>query len=139
MKMERIKIDDGTKTYEIVNQDDEVMGIFKFNPSDSNIIKRYDAVVEALQEYADEAQGEVLTQERFNEAQDKITAMMDDLVNGDVKGSFFSICGPLTPMENGNLFVQTVLESIGAVIEKETKQRIKKIDEKTAKYLAEYQ
>lgn len=137
--MERIKIDDGTKTYEIVNQDDEVMGIFKFNPSDSNIIKRYDAVVEALQEYADEAQGEVLTQERFNEAQDKITAMMDDLVNGDVKGSFFSICGPLTPMENGNLFVQTVLESIGAVIEKETKQRIKKIDEKTAKYLAEYQ
>lgn len=139
MKMERIKINDGTKTYEIVNQDDEVLGTFTFNPSDSNIIKRYDAVVEALQAYADEAQGEVLTQEKFNEAQDKITAMMDDLVKGDVKGSFFSICGPLTPMENGNLFVQTVLEGIGAVIEHETKQRIKKIDEKTAKYLAEYQ
>lgn len=139
MKMERIKINDGTKTYEIVNQDDEVLGTFTFNPSDSNIIKRYDAVVEALQAYADEEQGEVLTQEKFNEAQDKITAMMDDLVKGDVKGSFFSICGPLTPMENGNLFVQTVLEGIGAVIEHETKQRIKKIDEKTAKYLAEYQ
>lgn len=139
MKMERIKINDGTKTYEIVNQDDEVLGTFTFNPSDSNIIKRYDAVVEALQAYADEAQGAVLTQEKFNEAQDKITAMMDDLVKGDVRGSFFSICGPLTPMENGNLFVQTVLEGIGAVIEHETKQRIKKIDEKTAKYLAEYQ
>ena len=137
--MERIKINDGTKTYEIVNQDDEVLGTFTFNPSDSNIIKRYDAVVEALQAYADEAQGAVLTQEKFNEAQDKITAMMDDLVKGDVRGSFFSICGPLTPMENGNLFVQTVLEGIGAVIEHETKQRIKKIDEKTAKYLAEYQ
>ena len=138
MKMERIKIDDGTKTYEIVNQDDEVLGTFTFNPSDSNIIKRYDAVVEALQAYADEAQGEVLTQDKFNEAQDKITEMMDDLVEGDVKGSFFSICGPLTPMENGNLFVQTVLEGIGAVIEKETKKRMKKIDAQTAKYLADY-
>ena len=139
MKMERIKINDGTKTYEIVNQDDEVLGLFTFNPSDSNIFKRYDAVVDALQKYADEAQGKVLTQERFNEAQDEIIAMMDDLVQADVKGSFFSICGPLTPMENGNLFVLNVLEGIGAVIEKETKKRIKKVDAKTAKYLADYE
>lgn len=139
MRMEKIKIYDGTKTYEIVNQDDEVLGLFKFNPSDANIIKRYDAVIETLQEYANASQGEVLTKEKFNEAQNKIISQMDELVKADTAGTFFSICGPLTPMENGNLFVLNVLEGIGAVIEKETKKRMKKVDAKTAKYLADYQ
>jgi len=137
--MERIKIDDGTKTYEIVNQDNEVLGTFTFNPSDANIVKRYDAVVEELQRYADESQNEVLTQEKFNEVQDKLVAMMDDLVKADTGKTFFSICGPLTPMENGNLFILNVLEGIGAVIERDTKKRIKKVDAKTAEYLADYE
>lgn len=138
MQAERIKIDDGTKTYEIVNQNDEVIGTFTFNPSDVNILKRYDAVVEELQKYADEAEGTVYTKEKLDEIQTKITEMMDVLVKGDTGGTFFSICGALTPMENGKLFVQTVLESIGAVIEKETKKRIKKIDSQASKYLAAY-
>ena len=36
-----IKINDGFKTYDIVNQDNKLLGQFSFNPSDTNIIKRY--------------------------------------------------------------------------------------------------
>lgn len=139
MRMERIKIDDGTKTYEIVNQDDKVLGTFTFNPSDANIVKRYDAVIEELQKYAEEFQNEVVTQEKFNEVQAKLVTMVDDLVQANTGKTFFTICGPLTPMENGNLFILNVLESIGAVIEKETKQRIRRVDTKTAEYLADYE
>lgn len=138
MKAERIKIDDGTKTYEIVNQDDVVLGTFTFNPSDVNIIKRYDAVVAELQKYADEAQTEVFTAERLREVEDKIVEMMNELTGADTSKSFFSICGALSPMANGNLFVQNVLEGIGAVIEHETKARMKKMDEQAKKYLEAY-
>ena len=44
-----IKINDGYKTYDIVNQDDKLLGQFSFNPSDTNIIKRHAEVVEALE------------------------------------------------------------------------------------------
>ena len=135
---ERIKIDDGSKTYEIVNLDNKVLGTFTFNPSDVNIIKRYDAVIEELQKYAEEAKDEVFTAEKLNEVQDKIVEKMDMLTGGDTANSFFSICGALSPMANGNLFVQNVLEGIGAVIEKETKKRVKKMDAQANKYLEAY-
>ena len=134
--MERIKIDDGLKTYEIVNQDDVVLGTFTFNPSDANIIKRYDDVVAELEKYAE--QDFVMTKEKFEEIQEHITHKMDDLVGADTSSTFFSICGALSPMANGKLYIQTVLEALGAVIEKETKKRMKKVDAQVNKYLEGY-
>lgn len=134
--MERIKIDDGSKTYEIVNLDDQVIGTFTFNPSDANIIKRYESVVEAIQEYADK--DAPLTPQLFNEAQEFITQKVSDLVGSDTSKTFFSICGALSPMKNGNLYVLNVIEALGAVIEKETNQRMKKINAKMNKYLEGY-
>lgn len=134
--MERIKIDDGSKTYEIVNQDDVVLGTFTFNPSDANIIKRYDAVVDELGRYAE--QDFVMTQDKFVEIQNELVSKMDDLVGADTASTFFSICGALSPMANGKLFIQVVLEAIGAVIEKETKKRMKKVDAQVSKYLEGY-
>ena len=138
MQAERIKIDDGTKTYEIVDQDNKVRGTFKFNPSDTNILRRYDEVVEELEKVAEEMNGTDKTTETQKELEKKVVALMDYLVKGDMGGTFFKINGPLTPMDNGDLFVVNVLESIGAIIEKETKKRIKKVDSKASKYLAAY-
>lgn len=134
--MERIKIDDGSRTYEIVNQDDVVLGTFTFNPSDANIIKRYDAVVDELGRYAE--QDFVMTQDKFVEIQSELVSKMNDLVGADTESTFFSICGALSPMANGKLFIQVVLEAIGAVIEKETKKRMKKVDAQVSKYLEGY-
>lgn len=136
---ERIKINDGTKTYEIVNQDDEIIGTFTFNPSDTNIIKRYDAVVDELQTYAQEAENGTFTSERLTEVQDRIVAMMDELTGADTAKAFFTRCGALSPMANGNLYIQNVLEGIGAVIEHETKLRIKRMDAQADKYLKQYE
>lgn len=134
--MERIKIDDGSKTYEIVNLDDQVIGTFTFNPSDANIIKRYESVVDAIQEYA--AKDEPMTPELLNEAQELITQKVSELVGVDTSKTFFSICGALSPMANGNLYVLNVIEALGAVIEKETNQRMKKVNAKMNKYLEGY-
>ena len=44
----------------------------------------------------------------------------------------------LSPMANGNVYAENVLEGIGAVIEKETKKRIKRMDAQANKYLENY-
>ena len=134
---ERIKINDGTKTYEIVNQDDVVKGTFTFNPSDANIVKRYNDVMEQLRKYADEVKDEEDTSEKFIEAQNKVVELMNELTGADTS-PFFSICGALSLMENGNVYAENVLEWIGAVIEKETKKRIKRMDAQANKYLENY-
>ena len=45
-----IIIDDGLKTYYIKNKQGHVYGKFDFRPSDTNLISRYDEVVEHLKE-----------------------------------------------------------------------------------------
>ena len=51
---EQIKISDGFKTYDIVNQDGKLLGQFSFNPSDVNIVHRHAEVVKSLQNIAQE-------------------------------------------------------------------------------------
>ena len=48
----KIIINDGLKTYDIENQDGKLLGQFSFNPSDTNIIHRYNDVVKSLEEFA---------------------------------------------------------------------------------------
>lgn len=136
--MERIKIDDGSKSYEIVNQDDKVIGTFTFNPSDTNIVQKYDAVVDSLDKYFDEIKGANFTKESFSAAQDAIIDKFSELVGEDASKTFFSICGPFTPMQNGNLYLQNVIEAVAGIIEKETQKRMKKVQSKMDKYLEGY-
>ena len=48
-----IIIDDGLKTYYIKNKQGHVYGKFDFRPSDTNLISRYDEVVEHLNSFSD--------------------------------------------------------------------------------------
>ena len=45
----QIIIDDGFKTYELINKDKKVLGVIAFNPSDVNIVHRYKKVAEELE------------------------------------------------------------------------------------------
>ncbi len=136
--MERIKIDDGSKSYEIVNTEDRLIGTFTFNPSDTNIVQKYDAVVDSLDKYFDEIKGANFTKESFIAAQDAIIDKFSELVGEDASKTFFSICGPFTPMQNGNLYLQNVIEAVAGIIEKETQKRMKNVQSKMDKYLEGY-
>lgn len=134
--MERIKINDGYKSYEIVNQDDKVLGVFRFNPADSNIVEKYNDVVESLQTaIAPAEQGD---EETISRASSLIREKMDDLFGEDTSKTFFSITGPLSPLSNGQFFAENILEAIGAIIEKEMEARVKKVRERMNKYTDKY-
>lgn len=134
--MQRIQIDDGSKSYEIVNQNDKVLGVFTFNPSDTNIVEKYNGVVEELKLALEKVDSG--NEEAIKTASAAIRDKMDELFGDGMSKSFFTITGPLTPLKNGQLFVENVIEAIGGIIEKEMKVRVKKVRDRMNTYTDKY-
>lgn len=122
---------------QIINIDDkgEIIGQFRFNPADLDIVKRYPKVVDALNALSlpDDP-----TNEQLFAATDEIKKQFDFLLNYNVSDEIFSKCNPLTPVTNGDFYCENVLEGISGIIEKVMNQRIErkkaKIQKATAKY-----
>lgn len=136
-----IKIDDGYKTYDIVNQDDKLLGQFSFNPSDTNIIHRHAEVVEDLEKLEMDISSKVEEKslnEAFKEIESVVYEKINYLLDADVAEKFFSIMGPFSPLASGQFFIETVLDAIGQAISAETGARVKKINSKIQKHTAKY-
>lgn len=132
-----IKINDGVKTYDIANQDGKVLGSFSFNPSDTGIVRRHTKVVERLEKLEIPDHGDDLVK-TFEEVEKVICEEINFLLNADVAENFFSIMGPLSPLESGQYFVESVVDAIGQAIQAETGARVKKINSKISKHTRKY-
>lgn len=136
-----IKINDGYKTYDIVNQDDKLLGSFSFNPSDTNIIHRHAEVVEALEKLEldiSAKKDETSLDEVFKAVEAVVYEKINYLLNADVAENFFSIMGPFSPLASGQYFIESVIDAIGQAISAETGARVKKINSKIQKHTSKY-
>lgn len=136
-----IKINDGFKTYDIVNQDDKLLGQFSFNPSDTNIIHRHAEVVEALEKLELDISAkaeEKSLDEAFKAIESVVYEKINYLLNADVAEKFFTIMGPFTPLASGQYFIESVIDAIGQAIQVETGARVKKINSKIQKHTSKY-
>lgn len=131
----KIVVDDGSKIYTIENKRGKVLGKFEFSPTDTNIVKRYEEVVEFYNSYQ---LPENPTETDMRTAEDEITNRISYLVGADAKEAFFSILGAFSPLANGELFIENVLSSIAKVIEREMNTRTKKVQSRMNKYVAKY-
>lgn len=136
----KIVINDGLKTFDIVNQDGKLLGQFSFNPSDTNIIHRYNDVVKSLEEFAKEVdkKEDAEIETLLNEVEPVIFGKINELLNADVAESFFSIMGPFSPLESGQYFIESVIDAIGQAIQAETGERVKKMNGKIKKHTSKY-
>ena len=135
--MEQIRVNDGSKSYQIVNAQGDELCVFTFNPSDVNILERYQKVVDSLEAAIKEIGRDGDAPEVLAKAQGIIREKMDELFGRDTS-SLWEVCGPLSPLDNGQLYAENILEAIGPVIEAETKQRVDKARERMAQYTAAY-
>ena len=136
-----IKINDGFKTYDIVNQDNKLIGQFSFNPSDTNIIKRYNDAIEQFEKVFDEFKGmeeDAGTEEIIVKLDEKTYELIDSIFNSDVASNFFRIMGPFSPLASGQFYVATVIEAIGQALEAEIGERVKKMRSKIDKHTSKY-
>lgn len=131
----RRKVKTGALNVILTNESDEEIGRFSFNPSDLNIVKRYDEVLKNLNnmEITEDA-----TEKDVLALSEELEKQIDYLLNTKSSKNIFSICNPLTLTENGDFFIENILEEIANVIEDVTDKRLKKkaakIKRATSKY-----
>lgn len=134
--MEEIKLNINTGIIKvIIGDEDTQLGSFRFNPSDIDIVKRYDKVVgdiEALKITNETTYEEVL------DISEQLKKCMDYLLNYDVSEDIFKVCNPLTPTTDGDFYFEHVLEGVGNVIESVTKERLERKHQKIKKALEKY-
>lgn len=129
-----IIIDDGSKVYDIKNKRGEILGKFTFRPSDTNIVNRYEEVVEFFNSFKMPED----TEQVIKVAEKEMTEKMSYLIGGDAGEAFFSIMGPFSALASGELFVENVLNAVANVIERELSVRTKKVQRRMNKYVAKY-
>ena len=138
---EQIKVADGAKTYDLVNQDGKLLGQLTFNPSDTNILERHAEVMKQLNKLKEDF-GKTVRKTSVNEDIAEIDRIVyekiDYLLNADVSKTLFSIMGPFSPLANGQFFVENVMDAIAKVIQADTEKQSKKISNKIKKHTAKY-
>lgn len=135
----KLTVNTGAVVIDLEDEKGRKLGQFDFVPTDSNILDRYEKVVEFFNstKFQDGLTEEQSEQEIKNYVQ-AVREQFDFLFDYPVSQEIFSHCGPLTVVASGDLFFETVLEGIAGLIEKVLDQRIKKKLNKIKKVTGKY-
>ena len=137
----KITILNDLKTYDLVNEKDELLGQISFNPSDVNITQRYKKVVEELEKMDIDARVKDETEdfiETIRQLDEVVYEKINYLVNADIANTLFSIMGPFSPMSTGQYFIEYIIEVIGKIISQETGLRVKKMNKRIQEHTGKY-
>lgn len=132
----QIKIDQ-REFIEIVSSDGKVTGGFYWNPSDLDIVKRCEKVIDFF-DHLEAPDGESDTDKLFA-LSDSIKQQFDYLISPGSSDALFKHANPLTPREDGTLFAEYVLSQLVTFIESELNVRMKKTTARIEKYTKDYQ
>lgn len=131
----KLKVDTGAVTVDLEDANGNQIGTFEFVPTDSDILKRFDAVVDVLNAIDLNNSPDAAA---INRAADTVKEQFDFLLCGPVSAGIFAKCGPFTVVNSGDFYFEAVLEGVGNIIESKTKQRIDKKLAKARKAAAKY-
>lgn len=120
---------------EIVNAEKQVTGGFWWNPSDLDIVKRCENVMEFFGKM--EVRKESGTDALF-EVSEAIKGQFDYLLGADASETLFRHANPLSPRDDGSLYAEYVLDVLVKFIESELNVRMKKTNARIKKYTDKY-
>lgn len=136
--MEKIQLttDDGSVEVEVVNKLGDVLGTFHYNPTDLDIIKRYEKVVDNLTSI--DFKNDDFNEDEFFSLSNVIKEQFNYLLNGDVSETLFAKCNPFTPIADGQFYFADLLTKISDLNSKFFDKRINpdKVNKALAKYKA---
>lgn len=132
--MPTIKIKTGDVNYELKDERGEHIGSIAFNPSDYDLIRRADEI-ESWFKSLDIT--EEITMDEFFAITDKIKAQFDYLCNRNVSADLFSVCNPLTSLQDGSFYFAQILEIIIELVRTETTKRMKASEKRVKEAVAE--
>lgn len=132
----QIRIDD-REYIEVVNSSGEVTGGFYWNPSDLDIVKRCEKVMEFF-EHMEAPENDSGVDALFS-LSDVIRQQFNYLISPGSSDTLFKHANPLSPREDGSLYAEYVLGQIVAFIESELDVRMRKTTAKIEQYTKGYE
>lgn len=140
--MGKIVVDRGLEEYTIEDINGKCLGKFSFNPSDIELVKRYEKVADAISHIADGVDTSKDLADIISGLEEKMYEQIDFLFNAEVSKDIFAITSPYSVLANGEFFIESVLDAISNLIEAETGKRYKKmqvkVNDKISKYTKKY-
>ncbi len=130
----QLQLDD-REWIEITNSDGQVTGGFFWNPSDLDIVKRCEKVMDFFEHLEIPAGSSKM--ETIFLVSDAIKQQIDFLIPGSAETLFKNI-NPLSPRSDGTLFAEYVMQQLTEFIESELNIRMKKTTEKIKQYTEKY-
>lgn len=137
----QIKIEDGLKTYDLVNKKGELLCQITFNPSDTDIVRRHEEVTKQL----NKLKNDVMKRGRKKKFVDELEEIdnivyekIDYLFDAKIAESIFSIMGPFSPLASGQFFVEHILDVLTKIMMEENEGLAKKMESKISKYTTKY-
>lgn len=133
-----LNIDDGSIEVEMKNNG-RVVGSFWVNPSDLDIIRRFNTVMDKFNaiEFPTESEGEEYAL-ALAEVGDKIKELFNDLLGDGSADAIFSQSSPLALTEKGDFYCENVMSGVSNLLVEMFGDRINKkaarIQKATEKY-----
>lgn len=129
-----------SEEYEFLDASGKPLFTISFHASDIAIIHRYDDVVEYLNKMDTSTLSTAEnTAEELKKIEEELAQQLNKMFNADIAGPIYSVMSPFTPLASGKLYIEEIIEKIGALIESETGARLKKVQSRMNKYTAKYQ
>ncbi len=148
---EVVVINDGRRKVTIKNQNGDVIGSFRFNPTDINIVNRYNEsvekfadIVKPLVDYDIKANGEGDGDEAvkvLDQAESQLIELMDYILDGDFGQAFFSRTHAFAGVEDGDdvkFYCEVAFDVIGKYISQKFDAETKKMERRLGKHTNGY-
>lgn len=127
----QIKLDT-RELIEIVDSNGNVTGHFRWNPSDLDIVKRFDSVVNFFNSMQ-------VNENNADEISEAIKNQANYLLDSPDAAEELFHCNPLTPRSDGTYYFEYVFNTLAEFVKSELKVRVPKVTSRMKKYTAKYE
>lgn len=135
----KLTVNTGAMSIDVENEKGRKIGEFEFVPTDSNILQRYESVVDFFSGIKlPDNMNDDQTAEEIKKLDQQIREQFDFLLGYHVSDGLFGQCGPLTSLADGDFYFENVMSGIANLINDIQGQRVKKKLAKIKKATAAY-
>lgn len=141
-----ITVDDGFVSVPMYNLHGMKIGEFAFQPTDVDIVNRFNESMDKFDEVLAPLQAEADKDpdaddfdniDAVNEARDRLFKMCDYIFNADTGNSLFGRMHPFSPV-NGKFYCMEVFDQLSVFIQSQFGEETKKVNENMKKYVDGY-
>lgn len=141
--MLEVKIKSKKTNIKVLNENDEVLGILSFYPTDLELPKRAEEGQKRIEELIRQVKENSInmSKEEFLDSMHELNEKTKELLNyifDDDIGQLFGNTSMFTPTSDGTLLVENILDGVLPVVTEQIKENMNKSSENMRKYLEDY-